>query len=123
VKEAERRIFITEKAPVIRNALCTLLTGATSESDTIPGTRERLEAFAKEGCDRLVLDLRTVKESSGCMSPGVRNVRASQIGTVLVVTGEVTSPEILQEIEELRHSHSFAKHLTSDLRAFVHLLF
>lgn len=123
LKEGKRHVLITEKAPVIRNALSALLAGVKSEGDVTPGTREKLEAFAKQGCDRLVLDLRTVKEAPGGIASGVRNLRASQLGPVLVVTGEVAAPHILQEIEALRRHHPFPKHVATGLLAFVHMFF
>lgn len=123
MQEGERHIFTTGKASVIREELSVLFAAVNYEGDIIPGTRERLEAFAKEGCDRLVLDLRTVKDPPGGIAPGVRNLRVSQLGPVLVVTGEVTNPQILHEIEALRRTHSFPQHLASGLLAFVHMLF
>lgn len=123
MKEAERRILTTEKAAVIRNALCTLLARVNSEGDIAAGTRKRLEAFAKQGCEKLILDLRMAEKSSGGVSPGVRNLRASQLGPVLVVTGEATTPETLHEIEALCHQPLFPRHVASGLLAFVHMLF
>ena len=123
MKEGERRILIAEKASVVRDALSVLLAGVESEGDVTPGTRERLEEFAKEGCGALILDLRTVEEPLDGISPGVRNIRASHIGRVSVVSCEVITPQILQQIEELCCPHSFPKQLVSSLGAFVHTLF
>ena len=123
MKETARCVLTTEKASVIQNALSALLAGVSPEDGTTPGTRERLAAFAKQGCDKLILDLRMAEKSSGRISPGVRNLRASQLGPVLVVTGDATSPELIHQIEALRHAHSFPRHLTSGLLAFVHMLF
>ena len=123
VEEGERYILTIGKASVIRDALSLVLAGVKSEGDLTPGSRERLEAFAKNGCDRMILDLRTGKELPGGISPRVRNLRVSHIGQVLVVTGEVSEPGILQQIEALRRPHSFPQHLTSSLLAFIHMLF
>lgn len=123
LKERDRHILVTEKASVIRDVLSVLVAEVKSEGGATPGTHERLEAFAKEGCGRLVLDLRTVKEPSGGISRGVRNLRASQLGPVLVVTGEVAAPRILHQLEAPRHSHSFPRHVASGLLAVVHMLF
>lgn len=123
MKEGERQILITEMVPVIRGALSALLAEVKSEDSFAPGTLETLEGFARQGCDKLILDLRKPKESPGGIAPGVRNLRASQLGPVLVVTGEVPSPELMHEIKALRHAHSFPRHLASTLLTFVHRLF
>ncbi len=119
--KAERRVLITENASVIRAALSLVLGLIKSEADVTPGTRDTLQRCAQ--CDRLVLDLRTAKGLPCGISPGVRNLRASQVGNVLVVNGEVTSLQILQQVQELRHRHFLPEKLTFVLRHFVHALF
>ena len=111
MKEGERYILTTGKASVIRDALCLVLARVQSEGDLTPGSCESLAAFARERCDRLILDLRTVKEPPVGIDPGVRNLRASHLGQVLVVTGEVAGSEILHEIEALRRPHRFPQQL------------
>lgn len=71
----------------------------------------------------MILDLRTPKERTGENSPGVRNLRASRIGQVLVVTGEVTGPQMLREFDALRRSHLSIRNVTSGLVAVAHMLF
>ncbi|MEJ2007612.1 MAG: hypothetical protein P8Z30_05535 [Acidobacteriota bacterium] len=107
MEEGERHVLTSGKAFVIRDALSLILAGVKSEGDITPGTRERLWAFVKERCDRLILDLRTAKDPTEGVSPGVRNLRVSHLGQVLVVTGEVTAPEILHEIQALRRPRFF----------------
>lgn len=123
MKEAERCVLIIEKAPVIRGALSVLLAEVKSKNSLTPGTLETLEGFARQGCDKLILDLRNAKESLGGIAPGVRNLRISHIGQVLVVSAEVTEPGILQKIKDIHRAHHFPAHLASGLRFFVHLLF
>lgn len=123
LKQDERYILTTGKASVIRDALSLVLAGVKSEGDLTPGSRERLGALTRECCDRLILDLRTAKELPSGISPKVRNLRVSHLGQVLVVTGEVTGSEILDEIEALCRPHFSPGHLASSLLAFVHMLF
>lgn len=123
MKEGERQILITEKAPVIRDALSALLAEIKSEDHFAPSTLETLEGFSRQGCNKLILDLRRTKESFDGIPPGISNLRASQLGPVLVVSSEVNSFELMHEIEAIRHAHSFPRHLTASLLAFVHMLF
>ena len=123
MKQAARHVFIAEEAPVIQNALYTLLAGVQSRRDAAPFTRERLKEIAEAGCDRLVLDLRAVQESSAGMSPRVRNIRASHLGKVVVITCEVAPPDLVHQIEELCRPHFFPRHLVFSLGAFAYALF
>jgi CheY-like chemotaxis protein len=123
VKESERRIFIIEQAPSIRNVLSTLMPGAESNGDIAHSTLETLEKFGEGEGDKLVLDLRCAAILPGEVSPAIKNFQGSRLGRVLVVTGEVTDPQIFRQIEELRRPHFSSKHLTFSLRAFVHALF
>jgi DNA-binding response OmpR family regulator len=118
-----RRTLTTEKASVIRDALSLVLSGVKYEGDVAPGTSASLEAFAKNGCQRMVLDLRAADQPSVGAASGVRNLRASHIGQVLVVTAEVSDPGILHEIEALRRPHPLPAHIASGLLAFVHMVF
>jgi hypothetical protein len=111
--DIERYVLTTGKASVIREVLSLVLAGVKSEGDVSPGTYPSLESVVKNGCDRMVLELRRPKEPSACISPGVRNLRANRLGRVLVVTGDVAAPGILHEIEALSRPHFFHKYVTS----------
>ena len=123
MEEVGRRIFATGKTSVIRDVLSLLTTGVKLEADLTLDTREKLEPFTTEICDRLIFDVRTAKEAFDQMSTRVRNLRASHVGQVLVITGEVTEPGILREIEVIHRPHHTPAHLASGLRSFVHMLF
>ncbi len=117
-----RLIFTAEKPQRIRSALSVVLAGVESEGVT-RSARERLRDFTRGGCDRLMLDLRGVEAPPDGNYSAVRNIRAVRLGGVLVVTGEVTDPDVFRQIEWLRHPHVSLKHLTTGLRAFAHALF
>lgn len=123
LKNSERYVLTTGKASVIRNVLSLVLTEIKSEADVSPGTHQSLKAFAKNGCDRMVLDLRAVREPPVGIGSGVSNLKASYIGQVLVVTGEVSAPRILREIDALRRPHFSPQCLASALLTFIHMLF
>jgi hypothetical protein len=121
-KQAERYVFTADRTPHIRNALSILLAGVESEGDVTRSAREKLDGFLKHDCDGLILDVRRVRLRPDEISPAVRNVRASFLGRVLVVTSEVADPEVLREIEELGAPHFPLKHITTGLRPFAHAL-
>lgn len=117
---SERYVLTTSKASVIRGVLSLLLARVKSEGDVSPGTLQSLEALSREGCDRLIVELRRPREPPAGISPRVRNLRVSHLGQVLVVSGEVSSPEILHEIEMLRRPRYSFQSLTTTLLTFVH---
>jgi hypothetical protein len=106
MRKGERHVLIADKASVIRDALSILTAAIESEGNVSPGTRERLEAITVEECESLILELRAEGDPCGGISPGVRNLRISHIGRDLVVSCEITSPHILQQITDLRRPHS-----------------
>jgi hypothetical protein len=122
LKDGERYVLTTGKVSVIQGVLSLLLAGVKSEGAVAPSAYQSLDAFSKNGCDRMILELRTPKETPAGISPKVGNLRVSYIGQVLVVSGEVTSPEILREIERLRRPHFSLQYVASALLAFVHVL-
>ena len=113
----ERHVLTIAERPLILKALDTLSTGLESERGETLGTLKRLEEFAKEGCGGLILKLDTIEELLGGTPQGVRNLRASLIGGVLVVTCQVTSREVLR-IKLLTRRQSLSKHLMSSFDAF-----
>ncbi|HET7212614.1 MAG TPA: hypothetical protein VFL79_03445 [Terriglobia bacterium] len=70
----------------------------------------RLEEFAKEGCGRLILRLDAIDELPDTAPHEVRNVGASLVGGVLVVTCQVTSRELVR-IKLLTRRQSLPKQL------------
>ena len=116
-------MFILEKAPSVHNALCVLLAGVGCEGDVAHSIRKIHEMFGEANRDKLVLDLQYAGTPPSPVSPGVKNLKASLVGRILVVTGEVTDIKVFRQIEELVVSHFSLKHMTSSLRTIVHALF
>lgn len=123
LKVVKRHVVIVEEPLVIRNALHVLLADIESEGNIPPGTRESMEVFLKEGCNRLILDLRTAEEPPSEMQTRIRSLRARRLGCVLVVTCDVTALRMLHQAEEPCRPHFFPKKFVSTLSAFVHALF
>ena len=123
MKQVGRQILTTEEAPVIQNALYTLLEDLESKRGTVPGTRERLLAIAEGGCERLILDLRAVEQPIAETSPRVKNVRLDHLSKVAVVTCEVATYQLLNQIDEFCRPHFFPKHLMFSLGVFAHALY
>ncbi|TAM82785.1 MAG: hypothetical protein EPN47_09050 [Acidobacteria bacterium] len=112
----DRHVLTIEDLPLILKALNTLSTAVESEGDQDLRTLKRLEEFAKEGCGRLILNLDAIEEHLTGTPQDARNVGASLVGGVLVVTCQVTSRELLQ-IKVLTRRHSFPKQLISSFDA------
>ena len=123
LKQSRRQFLIAKEAPVIQNALYTLLAGSELRRDVTPSIRERLEAIAKEGWDSLILDLRAIEEPLAGDSPRVRNIRIDPAGKAVIVTCEVAAPQIARQTEEFSRPHFFPKHLGFSLGAFAYALY
>lgn len=122
-KQVGRQILIAQEAPVVQNALFTLLADTQSKRDLAPGTRERLKALAEEGRDQLILELHAVEQPLAGTSPRIKNVRFDQLGQVAVVTCEVSTSQLVHQIDEFCRPHFFPKHLMFSLGVFAHALF
>lgn len=122
LQDSQRYVLTTRKASVIRGVLSLLLAGVKSEGDVTPGTYQSLDLLAKNGCERMILELRRPKQSPVGISRTVRNIRVSHIGQVLVVSGEVGGLEILHEIEMLRRPRFSFQSLITKLLELVHML-
>ena len=122
LQDNERYILTTDKPSVMRNVLSLVSAGARSEGAATHVSCLSLDAVAKDGCDRMILELRRPKEPTAGTLPGVRNLRTSHFGRVLVVTGDATGAEILREIDAVRHPYS-PRHLKSGLRALGRTIF
>jgi hypothetical protein len=112
MRVGERHVLTIQERPLILQALNTLSTDVRSEGGEALRTLNRLEEFAKEGCGRLILNLDAIEEPPSGKPREVRNVGASLVGGVLVVTCQVTSRELLR-IKVLTRRHAFPKHLIS----------
>jgi hypothetical protein len=107
-----RHVLTIQEQPLILKALNALSRDIESKGGEAYRTLKRLAEFEKEGCGRLILNLREVEEPLGGSPANIRNVGASLVGGVLVVTCQVTTREI-GEIKVLTRRHFFPTHLMS----------
>jgi len=121
-QEADRYILTAEKAARIRSLVSVLLAGVECDGDVAQRARDRLDEFMEHECIGLILDLRRVAVPPEGASTPVMNVRASLLGDVLVITGEVTDPEVFREIEAVGGLHCPPKQRTSEFRSYAHAL-
>lgn len=122
IKQVGRQILIADKAPVIQNALYTLLEGGESRRDIAPDTRQRLEAIAEQHRESLILDLQVAEHPLAGKFPRVKSIRLDQQAKVAVITCEVSNYQMIDQIDELCRPHFFAKHLMFSLGVFAHAL-
>lgn len=108
----ERHLLTIQELPLILEALNTLSTEVGPKDEEALRRLNSLEEFAKEGCGRLILNLDAIEEPPGGNPQEVRNVGASLVGGVLVVTCQVTSREFLR-IKLLTRRQTLPKQLIS----------
>ena len=118
-----RKVLIIENEPDIRNVLLVLLAGMGYEGEAVPGIHNALARIKEESFDALLLDLRCFEAPPEQVVSQIREVRQSLVGRVLVITGEVTSPEVLVSIERACVPQVRRKHLARDLLAVLKSLF
>lgn len=114
----ERHVLTIQKPPLILEALSTLSADVEQEGGDSLRTLIKLEEFAKVSCGRLILNLDAIEEPPGETTARVRNIDASLVGGVLIVTCQVTAPELLR-IKLLMRRHSLPKQLISSVDDFV----
>jgi hypothetical protein len=122
LQDTERYILTTDKPSVMRNVLSLVSAGAGSEGAETQGVGLCPDTVAKDGCDKMILELRRPKGPAAGIVPRIKNLRTSRFGRVLVVTGDATVPELFREIDALRHPYS-PRHLRSGLLAFGRSIF
>ncbi len=122
MQDTERYILTTDKPSVMRNVLSLVSAGVRSEGAEPQGAGLCLDTVAKDGFDKMILELRRPKGPVAGIFPRIRNLRTSRLGRVLVVTGDATVPELFREIDALRHPYS-PRHLRSGLLAFGRTIF
>lgn len=110
----ERHVLTIQEPPLILEALSTLSADVEQEGGESLRTLIKLEEFAKVGCGRLILNLDAIEGPSGETTAKVRNIDASLVGGVLVVTCQVNSPELLR-IKLLTRRQTLPKQLISSV--------
>jgi DNA-binding NtrC family response regulator len=110
-----RKVLIIEDEPSIRNILYVLLAGLGCEGDVAYSGQQALAMISREQFDAVLLDLRCTDVTAAQMVSQIREIRPSLLGRVLVITGEVTDPKVMEVIEQNLLPHIPRSRLLSDL--------
>ena len=110
-----RKVLIIEDEPAIRNVLYVLLAGLGCDGDVAPDTQHALAMIRQDRFDAVLLDLRSAHLAPEQMVAAITDLRPSLVGRVLVITGEVSVPRILEELERNAVPHVPRNRVTSDL--------
>ncbi len=112
---ARRKVLIVEDEPSIRNVLYVLLAALGCEGDVAYTGQQALAMISRERFDAVLLDLRCNNLAPDDVVAGIKELRPSLVGRVLVITGEVTDPRTMELIERHCLPHVMATRLTQEL--------
>ena len=110
-----RKVLIIEDEPSIRNTLYVLLAGLGYDGDIASDAHQALSMIRKDQFDAVLLDLRASQIPPDQMVSAITELRPSLVGRVLVICGEVSSPDTIQMLERYAVPHVPCSRLTSDL--------
>jgi len=110
-----RKVLIIEDEPSIRNILYVLLAGLGYDGDSASDARQALSMIRKDQFDAVLLDLRCSQIPPDQMVSAITELRPSLVGRVLVICGEVSSPETIQMLERYAVPHVPRSRVTADL--------
>jgi DNA-binding response OmpR family regulator len=110
---SRRKVLIIEDEPSIRNVLYVLLAGVGCDSDVAHDTEQALSMIRQKRFDAVLLDLRSAPGPQTVSA--ITDLRPNLVGRVLVITGEVSDPKTLEELERSAVPHVMRSRVTSDL--------
>jgi two-component system response regulator PilR (NtrC family) len=117
-----RKILIIEDEPSIRNVLYVLLAGLGCDGDVAHDTQQALSMIRKDRFDAVLLDLRSAHLPPEQMVSTITDLRPSLVGRVLVITGEVADPNLIEMLERQAVPHLQRSQVTSHLWGCLHAL-
>jgi DNA-binding response OmpR family regulator len=106
--------LIIEDEPSIRNVLYVLLAGLGCDGDVAHSTDQAVSMIRHGQFDAVLLDLRSA-DALPQMDTAIREFQPSLVGRVLVITGEVSDPAILEMLERYSVPHIRRSRVSSDL--------
>jgi DNA-binding NtrC family response regulator len=95
-----RNVLIVEDRPSIHRVLDFLLAGLGSEGAITHNGYLALSMIERESLETLLLELRCSEMSAGKMTSAIKELRPKLVGRVLVITGDVSDPKILEAIKK-----------------------
>jgi DNA-binding NtrC family response regulator len=110
-----RKVLIIEDEPSIRNVLYVLLAALGCEGDVAYSGQQALAMISHQKFDAVLLDLRCANAPAAQVVSQIKEIRPSLLGRVLVITGEVADPQVMELIERHVLPHIPGDRLMSDL--------
>ncbi len=110
-----RRILIIEDEPSIRNVIYVLLAGLDCDSEIAYSGKQALGMILRSSFDAVLLDLRSAESPPEEMLSQMKKIRPSLVGRVLVITGEVSDPRMMEWVERQCLAHLPGNRLRQDL--------
>jgi DNA-binding NtrC family response regulator len=110
-----RKILIIEDEPSIRNVIYVLLAGANCDGEVAYSGKQALGMISRSSFDAVLLDIRSADNPPEEIVSQMKRLRPSLVGRVLVITGEIADPKILDWIEHHRLHHLPGNRLMQDL--------
>jgi DNA-binding NtrC family response regulator len=115
VKIPRRRVLIIEDEPSIRNVIYVLLAGLDCDSEIAYSGKQALGMISRSSFDAVLLDLRSAESPPEEMVSQMKKLRPSLVGRVLVITGEVSDPKVMEWVEHHSMAHLPGNRLMQDL--------
>jgi len=111
-----RKILIVEDEPSISNLLYLLLEGLNYDGELAVGGQQALAMIGRESFDAILLDLRDSDLRAEQWVSRIAEIQPSLVDRVLVITGEVADPKVL----DLIHRHCLPNVPQSRLMEDIH---
>jgi DNA-binding NtrC family response regulator len=110
-----RKVLIIEDEPSIRNIIYVLLAAADCDGEIAYSGKQALGMVSRGSFDAVLLDIRSSDTPPEEMVSQMKKLRPSLVGRVLVITGEIADPKILDWIEHHSLHHMPGNRLMLDL--------
>jgi CheY-like chemotaxis protein len=110
-----RKVLIVEDDLSISNLLYVLLEGLNYDGEVAVGGRQALAMIARDSFDAILLDLRYSNLSAEQWVSQIAEIQPSVLDRVLVITGEVDDPKVLDLLERHCLPHVQQNRLMEDI--------
>ena len=121
-RAGKRKVLIIEDEPSIRNLLYVLLAGLGCEGDVAYTGQQALSMVSRERFDAVLLDLRCSNLRPDHVVSEIRELRPNLVDRVLVITGEVADPKVMDWVEKQCLPHVKSNRLVQELWTSLHRL-
>lgn len=111
----QRKVLFVEDDSQIRNVLYVLLAGQGCQAEVAYSGTQALSMIDRESFDAVLLDLRCRNLPAEQVVSRIQQIQPSLVGRVLVITGEVNTPQTIEMVERLCLPHVSRDRLLQDL--------